>query len=70
MLTAANGEAIRTLLALLKDSMPPSIRLGTSRAILENSVSFRQDAELEQRMAAMEMRLGENNPPPFPPASP
>jgi hypothetical protein len=34
-LTAAGSEAVKTLLALLKDAIPPSTRLGAARAILE-----------------------------------
>jgi hypothetical protein len=61
MLTAAAGEAVKTLLALVKAPNPPSIQLGASRAILELGVSVRQSAELEERMAAVEAQLAESN---------
>jgi len=57
MLTAAAGEAVKTLLALLKDSIPSSSRLGAARAILELGVRFRESAELEERIAAMESHI-------------
>ncbi len=60
MLTAAAGEAVKTLLALQKDSIPPSSRLGAAKAILELGVHFRQSAELEKRMAEMESQLAES----------
>ena len=59
MLSAAAGEAVKTLLALQKDSIPPSSRLGAARAVLELGVSIRQSAELEKRMAEMESILAE-----------
>lgn len=54
MLTAAAGEAVRTLLALQKDSTPAAVRLGAARAILEVGIKVRQMVELEQRMAELE----------------
>jgi hypothetical protein len=53
MLTAAGGEAIRTLLTLQKDSTP-SVRLGAARTILEMGLKIRQMVDLEQRMAELE----------------
>jgi hypothetical protein len=54
MLTAAAGEAVRTLLALLKDSAPPPVRLGAARAILEVGIKVRQLVEVEVRLAELE----------------
>jgi hypothetical protein len=34
MLTAAAGEALKTLVALQKESMPPATRLGAARAVV------------------------------------
>jgi hypothetical protein len=59
MLTAAAGEAVKTLLALQKDSVPPATRLGAARAVLELGMKVRETAELEQRLAALEERLGQ-----------
>ena len=53
MLTAAGGEAIRTLLTLQKDSTP-TVRLGAARTILEIGLKMRQMVDLEQRMAELE----------------
>jgi hypothetical protein len=53
MLTAAGGEAIRTLLTLQKDSTP-TVRLGAARTILEMGLKIRQMVDLEQRMAELE----------------
>jgi hypothetical protein len=63
MLTASAGEAVKTLLALLKDSTPGSTRLGAARAVLELGVKLRESTELEERLAVLEARLAETNPP-------
>jgi hypothetical protein len=57
MLTAAGGEAVKALLALLKEAIPPATRLGAARAVLELGLKVRDAAELEQRLAALEARL-------------
>ena len=54
MLTAAGGEAVKTLLALQKETVPPATRLGAARAVLELGLKVRDAAELEQRLAALE----------------
>jgi hypothetical protein len=57
MLTAAGGEAVKTLLALQKESVPHATRLGAARAVLELGVKLRETAELEQRVLAVEQHL-------------
>jgi hypothetical protein len=64
MLTAAAGEAVKTLLALQKDTVPPATRLGAARAILELGLKVRETAELEQRIVALEEQLGTGARPP------
>jgi hypothetical protein len=58
-LTAASGEAVRTLLELLKPGVAHNTRLGAARAVLESGVKLRELAELEQRMAALEEQVQE-----------
>lgn len=58
MLTAAAGQAVQTLLALQKEAMPPAVRLGAARAVIELGLKVREVAELEARIAALE-RLAE-----------
>lgn len=58
MLTAAGGEGVKTLLALLKEATPAAVRLGAARAVLELGVKLREAAELEERIAALEAQLG------------
>jgi hypothetical protein len=58
MLTAAGGEGVKTLLALLKEGMPPAVRLGAARAVLELGMKVRETAELAERVAALEAQLG------------
>jgi hypothetical protein len=53
MLTAAGGEAIRTLLTLQKDSTP-TVRLGAARTILEMGLKIRQLVEVELRLEELE----------------
>ena len=58
MLTGAAGEAVKTLLALMRDTAPAAVRLGASRAALEMGMRLREVADLEERLAALEERLG------------
>jgi hypothetical protein len=58
LLTAAAGEAVRTLLALQKDATPPAVRLGAARAVLEIGIKVRELADLETRIAALEAQAG------------
>jgi hypothetical protein len=60
MLTAAAGEAVRTLLALQRDPMPAAVRLGAARAILEIGMKIRPVVEFEQRLTELE-ELAEKN---------
>ena len=53
-LTAAAGEAVKTLLALQKENVPASTRLGAARSILELGMKLREVSELEERLAALE----------------
>jgi hypothetical protein len=53
-LTAAAGEAVKTLLALQKEAIPPAVRLGAARAIIELGLKVRAATEIEQRLAALE----------------
>jgi hypothetical protein len=61
-LTAAATEAVRTLLALQKDSVAAAVRLGAARAILEIGIKMREVADLEGRIAALEEQLAVTNP--------
>ncbi|HEX4611630.1 MAG TPA: hypothetical protein VH092_25770 [Urbifossiella sp.] len=63
MLTAAAGEAVRTLLALLKESNPATVRLGAARAVLEVGIKVREVAELEVELLKLEDRLDALAPP-------
>ena len=57
MLTAAAGEAVRTLLALQKEGAPPAVRLGAARAVLEIGIKVREMAELQADMREMEEKI-------------
>src|SRR5262245_53133480 len=58
MLTAAAGESVRTLLSLQKESVPPAVRLGAARAVLELGIKVRELVDLESRIAALEAQAG------------
>ena len=62
-LTAAAGEAVKTLLALQKDNVPPATRLGAARSILELGMKLREVSEIEERLAALESQRGGNQVP-------
>jgi len=65
MLAATMGEAIKTLLELLKGTFPHTTQLGTARSILDLATKMRQDVELEERRAALEQRMDGGKPPGF-----
>jgi hypothetical protein len=61
-LTAAAGEAVRTLLELLKSTASAAVRLGAARAVLELGMKVREVADLEERLAALEKVASEDSP--------
>jgi hypothetical protein len=60
MLTALNGEAIKTLASLQERGTPPSVRLGAARAVIELSARLRESAELHERITALEQQVEVN----------
>jgi hypothetical protein len=58
-LTAAGSEAVKTLLNLLQTNVAPVTRLGAARVVLELGVRLREAADFEQRLAALEERMAE-----------
>jgi hypothetical protein len=64
-LTAADTEAVRTLLELQKPPMPPAVRLGAARTVREIGVKLREAAELEERIAELERRSQAQQPRPY-----
>lgn len=60
LLTAAAAEAVRTLLALQRESVPPATRLGAARAVIELGIKVRELSELEDRVAQLERAAGDN----------
>ncbi|MBN9521435.1 hypothetical protein J0H58_23415 [bacterium] len=63
LLSAASGEAVRTLLALMKDSAPPAVRLGAAKAVLELGMKIRELAELEAEVRELEEKVAALGPP-------
>ena len=61
MLTASTLESAKTLLSLQNPSMPPAVRLGAARAVVDFGVKMRQLVELEERLTAMEVLLKDRN---------
>jgi hypothetical protein len=58
MLTGAGMGSVKTLVELQQDaSVPPTVRRGAARDVLQLSVKFREVADLEQRIAALEQCL-------------
>ena len=57
MLTAANLEAVKTLLDLLKPTAPYYARLGAARSIIELGTRLRENNDFAQRLAALENQL-------------
>src|SRR5918995_943790 len=59
MLTAAAGEAVRTLLSLQKQAVPPAVRMSAARAILEIGMKLREVVGLEERLTRLESLVQE-----------
>jgi hypothetical protein len=55
--TAAGMEALKTLLALQKEGLPPAVRRAAARDVLEIGLKLRAHADFEQRLQALEERL-------------
>lgn len=53
-----SGRALDALDDLLADRDSPAQRLGAARAVLDGVLRFREAAEVEDRLAALEARLG------------
>jgi hypothetical protein len=66
MLTAANLQAVKTLLLLQESTVSGAVRLGASKAILEYSIRLREIADLEERLQALELQVANK---PMPAAS-
>ena len=58
LLTAAAAAAVRTLLALQKDGVPPATRLGAARAVIELGIKVRELSDLEDRVSLLERAAG------------
>jgi hypothetical protein len=58
MLTGAGPGSVKTLVDLQQDAaVPASVRRGAARDVLEMGVKYRDCAEMERRVAAIEDRL-------------
>ena len=57
LLSAASGEAVRTLLELRKESAPPAARLGAAKAVLELGIKVRELGELEAEVRELEAKV-------------
>jgi hypothetical protein len=57
LMTAASGGSVRTLVLLQDPSMPPNTRRGAARDILDLALPWREAANWEERLAALEARI-------------
>jgi hypothetical protein len=53
-LSAATTEAVTTLVLLLKADVPPAVRLGAARSILDTALRWREQDELARRLDNVE----------------
>jgi hypothetical protein len=58
-LTAAATEAVRVLLDLMKPASTGPVRLGAARSVIELGAKLREMVELEERIKALEERVGD-----------
>ena len=61
MLTGSGLEAGKTLVSLLDPTVPPTVRHGAARTILELGLKLRENAEMEERIAALEARAAQGD---------
>jgi hypothetical protein len=54
MLGGAGLAAVKTLVDLQDAAVPPAVRRGAARDVLELAIKYRETADLEQRVAALE----------------
>jgi hypothetical protein len=54
MANAATVESVKTLLELQGAGNPPHVRLGAARAMVEACLKLRLNADIEERLAAVE----------------
>jgi AcrR family transcriptional regulator len=67
-LAAASSEATKTLIALLRETMPPATRLGAARALLALGIKMRE-CDFDERLRALEeRRANEGSPADVPPS--
>src|SRR6516162_3473293 len=60
MLTAGGLASVKTLVEMQQDaSMPAAVRRRAARDVLEMSIRFRENVDLEERVRAGEERLAE-----------
>ena len=59
MLADMGTEAAATLRALLEPTVPPTVRLGAARAVLELGARLRENEELARRVAELEAMVSE-----------
>ena len=60
LLSGAALGAVKTLVDLQQDvSVPAAVRRGAARDVLEMNVKYRDSADIEQRVAALEDRLAD-----------
>jgi len=62
MLTGSGLEAGKTLVSLLDPTNPPTVRHAAARTILEFGLRLRENAEMEERVAALEARAAQGDP--------
>ena len=62
MLRAASLEAVKTLVSLLNPSTPASVRFSAGRSIVELNLKLREAVELEERLKALEGKIGLESP--------
>ncbi len=54
---AAGMAAVQTMVELMKASYSGTVRLGAARAVVELGMKVRETADLEQRLAALEAQM-------------
>jgi hypothetical protein len=63
MLTGAGMGSVKTLVDIQQDAaVPPGVRRRAARDVLELGLHFRENADLEERIASLEERLGHSSP--------
>jgi hypothetical protein len=61
---ASSIQSVKTLLSLQDDAIPPTVRLGAARTIIDKALHLRESVDFDERLSAVEQRGRDTERPP------